>query len=107
MNAIKIDTRTLETQKKIDSGIKVVGLRFKCSHCGIYINDDALYCHLCKSKFVKVLKLCDLPNTVGFKFLAVLKDNTIRKCIVQKDNNTGLHSIKEVKITQLKGWIKL
>lgn len=38
-----------------------------------------------------------LPNTCGYKFIAILNNGCEQICIVQKDKNTGMHYIRGIK----------
>lgn len=52
----------------------------------------------------KINHISILPNTEGFKFLAILKDGTIREDEVIKSAN-GMHKIADYKNTI--GWLHL
>ena len=53
------------------------------------------------------LRLIDLPNREGFKFIGVCKDDTEMECYVWKDE-TGCHTVRDREgnrvFKQLKAW---
>lgn len=55
---------------------------------------------------VKPLPVSWIPNEPGFRFLGVLWDGTTLPCTVELRDD-GLHYIKEVRSTELKGWYRM
>lgn len=50
------------------------------------------------------LSLSDIPNQAGYEFIGIRRDGTAVPCTVICDDTTHLHSIKQVTITELRGW---
>lgn len=50
--------------------------------------------------------LADIPNAEGYAFTGVRHDGSFVSCTVAKDGS-GMHHIKELPITELKGWWRL
>lgn len=54
----------------------------------------------------RMYPLADLPNTPGFMFVGVLKDDTRVDCQIVKDVATNLHRVDGAPFADLRGWVK-